>query len=271
MFTNSNKRHDILKVANLVSFIGVLVLNFLANYLPINGVSTAELSDMYPNLVVPMGFTFSIWGVIYVYLAVFIAYQFTSSKTVGFTMSTALDRVGIFFVISSIGNMAWIVLWHYQNLIGSLLAIIVMLLSLLVIYVRVNGRGYTLDRSEKLMVRNPFSIYLAWISLATILNLTALLVDNGWDAVSTSGQFWALGVYAILIVISAIVLSTKKDIVFNLVYIWALIGVAYRQIEVFNMEYRLVYWGSIVTMIAIVLLVIKFVFWDKKKDKMFQF
>ena len=96
-----------LRVANLVAFIGVVVVNALAVTLPLNGRSTGELSDAYPNLFVPAGLTFSIWGVIYLLLGIYAVYQLVKHKPY-------VDRIGWLFVLSSVANMAWIFAWHYE-------------------------------------------------------------------------------------------------------------------------------------------------------------
>lgn len=256
----------ILKIGNLIAFIGVLILNFLANYLPINNKTTGELSDSYPNLIVPSAFTFSIWGLIYLALASFIIYQFIRNKEDSDLNESPVERVGIFFILSCIGNMTWIVLWHYELVGYALIAMLVILFSLIAIYTRVNQRGIKFNRKEKFFVKYPFSLYLGWITLATILNVTALLVDRNWNGFGISDQIWTLVIFVAILLISFISLKTRKDIVYNLVFLWGLFGIAYKHLTVFDMQYRLVYWGAIASMIIIVLMIIKFVVWDKRKN-----
>ncbi|MEJ2740055.1 MAG: hypothetical protein P8105_09565, partial [Dehalococcoidia bacterium] len=210
-----------LAVLNLLGFLGVLVVNALANALPINGITTGELSDLYPNLFVPAGLTFSIWGVIYVLLALFIVFQIISvikrsAQGLAFT-----GRIGIFFFISCIANMGWIFAWHYRILTLSLVIMLLLLGSLITIYIRLRIGRSGASKSERYMVHLPFSVYLGWITIATIANVTALLVDAGWNNFGLSGQFWAVLVIAIGIAITLIVLSIRRDVFYALVVDWA--------------------------------------------------
>lgn len=260
-----------LKIANLIAFIGVLAMNFLANYLPINNNTTGDLSDSYPNLIVPPGFTFSIWGLIYIGLTAFVIYQILDSRNGTISGTSASERVGIFFILSCIGNMVWIVLWHYELPGYSLMAMLVILFSLIAIYIRVNSESQTISNTDKLLVNYPFSIYLGWITLATILNVTALLVDRGWDGFGISEQIWTVLIFVAILIISFISLKTRGDLLYNLVFIWALFGIAYKHLEVFDMEYRIVYWGAIVSMVAILLMMIKILILDKRKNRKFRY
>ena len=219
-----------LAVLNLLGFLGVLVVNALANALPINGITTGELSDLYPNLFVPAGLTFSIWGVIYVLLALFIVFQIISvikrsAQGLAFT-----GRIGIFFFISCIANMGWIFAWHYRILPLSLVLMLLLLGSLITIYVRLCIGRSGASKSERYMVHLPFSVYLGWITIATIANVTALLVDAGWNNFGLSGQFWAVLVIAIGIAITLIVLSIRRDVFYALVVDWALLGILLKRL-----------------------------------------
>jgi hypothetical protein len=263
------KNSIVLKIANLIAFTGVLVLNFLANYLPLNNKTTGELSDSYPNLIVPAAFAFAIWGVIYLGLGAFIIYQFFDKRNGQVGGKSAVERIGIFFILSCIGNMAWIVLWHYEYVGFALIAMLLILFSLIAIYTRVNSKEYELSSKERLFLSYPFSIYLGWITLATILNVTALLVDIGWNGFGISEQIWTLVIFAAILLISFISLKVRQDMVYNLVFLWGLFGIAYKHLEVLDLEYRLVYWGAIVSMIAIVLMIIRLVIIEKRKKTTF--
>jgi len=217
-------RHIMWALLNLLGFAATLVLNALANILPLNGKQTGELSDSYPNLFVPAGLTFSIWGVIYLLLTAFIVYQLVcvvrGSRDRGF-----LDRIGPLFLISSVANSLWIVAWHWQLVPLSLLLMLVLLGSLIAMYLRLEiGRGDK-ERARKLLVELPFSVYLGWITVATIANTTALLVDAGWGGLGLSEVFWAVLVIIAALVITALMLYTRGDVAYALVVLWALLGI----------------------------------------------
>ena len=152
----------ILAIFNAAAFIGVVTINALANALPINGYNTGELSDMYPNVFVPAGFTFSIWGIIYLLLGVFIAYQLViairSPKTA--TEKTESDgfieKIGVLFIISSAANIGWIFAWHFTLVGISFIFMAALLIALIALYVKLNIRKRSVQATEKWFVFVPF-------------------------------------------------------------------------------------------------------------------
>ena len=116
-----------LQLLNLLGFILVIVLNGLANALPINGYTTGELSDRYPNLFVPAGFTFSIWGVIYLLLLVFVIYQIRNWWSKHRLDMSFVQKIGPWFAISCLANASWIIAWHY---VQPLLALFIMCVTI---------------------------------------------------------------------------------------------------------------------------------------------
>lgn len=213
-----------LQILNLIGFVLVLTLNGLANGLPINGRTTGELSDLYPNLFVPAGFTFSIWGLIYLLLLGFIIYQarswWQSKADVGF-----VREIGIWFFISCLANASWIVAWHYLQIELSLVIMLVILTSLIRIYQNLRiGQGAS-SSARLFFVHLPFSVYLGWITVATIANVTTLLVD--WEL---SGLFpGEITTTSIMIGIATLIglyfLITRRDAPYALVLIWAFFGI----------------------------------------------
>ncbi|MCK7539401.1 MAG: tryptophan-rich sensory protein [Marinilabiliales bacterium] len=148
-------------------------MNYLANALPLNGKTTGELSDAYPNLFVPAGVTFSIWGVIYTMLVIFCVVQFTTSQ------QAVISRMGWIFGISCIFNALWIVAWHYGRLPMSLILMLGLLVSLIWINIFIKDMPYGFFKAA-------FGIYLGWICIATIANVTALMVNYGWGGFGIS-------------------------------------------------------------------------------------
>ena len=224
-------RKYVLPVLNTIGFIGMVAVNGLANALPINGVSTGAVSDKYENLFAPAGLTFAIWGVIYTLLAVFVAYQWRdvrrSGRRTGFT-----DRVGLWFFGSCLANTGWIFAWHYEVLPLTLVLMLLLLGCLLAVYLRLGVGVSGIARGEAVFVHVPVSVYLGWITVATIANVTTLLVSVGWDAFGLSQQFWAVAVIAAGIAIALAVLLRRRDAWFALVVDWALIGIAIKRLAV---------------------------------------
>lgn len=220
-----------LSVLNLAGFIAMVVVNALATTLPINNKSTGELSDQYPNLFVPSGLTFSIWGIIYILLGIYVIYQIIASFMEDSGQRGFIERTGVLFFISSILNIGWIFAWHYEMVLLSLIIMLLFLASLLAIYLRLNIGKSEANIVEKSLVHIAFSVYLGWITIATIANATALLVDIGWNRFGLSEQFWAVMMISVGILIALAALFTRYDIFYCLVVDWALLGILLKRLS----------------------------------------
>ena len=219
-----------LSILNLIGFLGTIVVNGLANALPLNNQTTGELSDKYPNLFVPAGLTFSIWGVIYILLAIFVIYGLVISIKNNTQKTAFIENIGILFFISSLANIGWIFAWHYEILPLSLVLMLVILGSLITIYLRLRIGKSDSTLSERYLVHLPFSVYLGWITIATIANVTAVLVDINWNTFGLGEQFWTVAVIIVGIAIALSILLTRKDIFYCLVVDWALLGILLKRL-----------------------------------------
>ena len=236
-----------LAIANLLGFILTIIMNGLANALPINGVTTGELSDMYPNLFVPAGFTFAIWGLIYMLLLIFIVYQliqaFSKSGNTDF-----IKKIGWFFVLSCLANSTWIIVWHYQFVLLSLLVMFGILSSLLTIYQRLDIGLKPIKTVEKALVHVPFSVYLGWITVATIANVTTLAVDFGWNGFGISEMNWTIIMISTATLIGIVILFKRKDWAYALVLIWAFYGI-YAKRSILSVDlYQPIIWTTLLGM-----------------------
>jgi len=221
----------VLSILNATGFLGTVVVNGLANALPINNKTTGELSDLYPNLFVPAGLTFSVWGLIYVLLAIFVGYSMLSAIR-GDARYSFIHRIGILFFLTCIANIGWIFAWHYQILPLSLTLMVILLACLIAIYLRLSIGKSDAMKKEKYLVHLPFSVYLGWITIATIANVTALLVDANWSTFGVGEQFWAVAVIVAGIAIAMTILFQRRDIFYCLVVDWALLGILIKRLSV---------------------------------------
>ena len=205
-----------MKWINVIMISAVIAVNALANALPINGMNTGEISALYPNLFVPAGITFSIWSIIYLSLIGFVLYPFISKKSLGL-------QFNLLFVATSILNMSWVFAWHYQQIEVSLFIMLLFLLVLIKIYLTTNTSG----RLEFWLVFIPMNIYFAWICVATIANVTALLVHWNIDL-----PFPGLITIILILVTQLLVWFVnirKVNWTYSLVITWALIGIVIKR------------------------------------------
>lgn len=206
------KKELLIKLSVTVSVLAMFVVNALANILPINGMTTGALSDAIPIYFVPAGYVFSIWGLIYAGLVVYMISMFTN-----FTKED--KAIYPWVIISSIANTAWIFLWHYQLVYVSVIAMVIILASLIAI-------SLILYKAKKVSILKtlPFNIYLGWISVASIANIAAALYLANWNGFGISPEVWS----AIMIVIAtglAVYSILKKRYAYSLVILWAVIGI----------------------------------------------
>jgi translocator protein len=129
------KNKIMLMSLSVVSFIFMIMINVLANTLPINGYNTGQLSALYPNLFVPAGITFSIWGLIYISLILF-GYGLYKLKNID---SVIFKKLSILFIISNLLNGGWLLAWHYKLIELSLIIMIALLWTLIRLYIVVKS------------------------------------------------------------------------------------------------------------------------------------
>lgn len=216
------KLDPIRHLTNPLALLALLGVNLSANLLPLGGRTTGEVSALYPTLVTPAGWTFLIWLAIYVTLIPYVIWQMLPlSRT-----SSAVARIGPLFALSSLFNIAWLFAWHFLNLGLSLLLMFALLGTLILIYVRIRVPDEKPRGIERLAVRLPFSLYLAWVSFAVIANAAAWLAARGWSGWGLAPIGWALLLLFIAALLAALVLLLRNDLAWSLVTIWALAGVA---------------------------------------------
>lgn len=222
-------------IFNTIGYLVVIGVNVLAGLGLINGNTTSQVSEKYDNLFVPAGFTFSIWGLIYLALLGFIIYQLRLAFAAGDedSLEQFMERMRGWWLISCMANSCWLFAWHYELLPLALLLMLTLLISLLAIHINFNIAAPGASRSVRWFIYIPFSLYLGWICVATVANTAALMVYAGWNGMSVP-------VTAILILVACIgatlLVVKRHNIVAGIVAIWAFYGIiAKRQSEVTSM------------------------------------
>lgn len=214
------------RIANILAFVFTIIINALAGSTTlIGGKVTAEISDANFTLITPAGYTFSIWGIIYVLLGIFIVYQALPSQK----NKTYHDKISWLFAFSSILNIAWLFLWQFEQLIFSVVLMFMLLATLIAIYLRLDIGKSKVELSEKMAVHLPFSTYLGWITIASIANVATTLVSINWDGFGINPETWASLIIIVALLLSLTVVVTRKDVAYGLVIIWAFTGIAAAQ------------------------------------------
>jgi hypothetical protein len=209
----------------IAAFALVIALNFLSNALPLNGTTMSEISAGYPTLFTPAGFTFAIWGVIYLALLGFVIFQALPAQK----DNALLAKISPLFILNCIANAAWIVVWHYGFLWISLLVMGVILSTLVLIYRAIRAARPALSIAQWVFVSLPFSLYVGWITAATIANFSIVQYANGWNDAGLTAVNWTFLKLAIAGAIGATMIVRRGDIAFVLVIAWAAFGIASKQ------------------------------------------
>jgi len=217
-------RSDIRAYINIGALVVVLVVNILSNALPLNNLTQEELSALNPVLITPAPYVFAIWGLIYLGLIAFTVYQ----ALPGYRESPSVKAVGILFAVSCLFNVLWIFLWHYQHVGWSFIVILLFLATLVVIYLRLGGVTAERNIYDRLLVKYPFSLYLGWLSAATIVNLNVWLYNIGWLGTGAGGVFFTILMLIIAAFVALAVFYLRQDYIYAAVFIWALVGIGVR-------------------------------------------
>lgn len=261
-----NKNNLFLKICVAVGYVAMLTVNYLANALPIGGVTTGEASSAYANLFTPAGVTFSIWGFIYLLLLGYILYQFGLwQKEKNFEREKLFATINRYFFITSLANISWIFAWHYGIIWLSVIAMLTLLFFLIKIADVINKERYSL--ADTLFIRLPFSVYFGWITVATIANITVFLVSIGWNGFGMAESLWAVIILLIGAGIGILRILKDKNIFYGAVLVWAYSGIWLKHVSEngFNKEYPDIIMTAIIC-IALFLGTIGFLKYKKKKE-----
>ena len=218
MIETKRKNAMYLRVLNIAAFIAMVLMNILSETLPVGGVTSAEVSDKFVSLFTPAGITFAIWFAIYVGLAYFAIWQAVAAS------SDDIEKIGMTFALSCGLNIAWLLLWHYEMIY---LATIVILALLVTLYDLMHSVS-----NENFMVRSVFSVYLAWITVASIASLfivAGAMFDSFALSVLAQTLVWAAIV--MILYLTYMRLRNGRDYAYALTMFWAIAGVGIARIS----------------------------------------
>jgi hypothetical protein len=213
------------QAANILSVIVALAVNILASALPLNGQNTGEISDRFKVLFVPSGYVFAIWGVIYIGWIAFAIYQALPAQR----ESPRLRRLGYLFAVSGFANATWLFCWHYNRFGLSVLVMLTLLALLIASYLSLNVGKTPAGRGERWCVDIPFGVYLGWITVATVANVTDLLYLLQWNGFGISPQAWTVIMLAVASLLGLAMALTRRDSAYLIVLVWSFAGIGVKQ------------------------------------------
>lgn len=225
-----------LKYMNLIFFIIMVVINALANIMPLGIGNTGSISSKYPNLFTPAPITFSIWGIIYLMVGFFMFYQFGLLNSNEFA-NGLIKLIGFWFIISCIMNIGWIFSWHYDIIWLSMIFMIGLLISLIAITMNISPNALVQETGINSIpffakiCMYAFDVYLGWIVAATIANMSVLLVKVNWSRFGLSEVFWTIVVLIVGAVIGMLFIYLSGRYITSLAIIWAYCGILIKHIS----------------------------------------
>lgn len=233
-------------IVSVVAFVAMIVVNALANLLPINGLDTKEVSDLYPSLFTPAGITFSIWSVIYILLLGFLVVSWMRKS------DPVINELLPWFTVSCILNTSWILTWHYLQPAMSVVIIVTLLIVLAKIFVQLHKESFV-RLKDRIFLQLPFTLYLAWICVATIANISALLVAMEWNGAFLDPEGWTVVMMIVAALLAGKITLDYRAPFFSLVVMWALLGIHLRWRE---REHISIFYVSLMLITALVVVVL---------------
>lgn len=223
---------------NSIAFVIMVYINYLSNALPINGKTPGQLSDLYVNYFVPAGFTFAIWGIIYSALLVFVVCNVLSiiNENIAKKINASIEKLSLRFVLSCVLNVAWLLAWHYQFVLLSVVIMALFLLVLINIFTQLNIGQNTPNQTVKWVFHLPFALYLGWICVAMVANVTAYLVQIEWTGWLLDFSNWAIAMIIVAFLVLSFMAIFKNAVPAGLVGVWALYGIYAKRLSLVNNE-----------------------------------
>jgi hypothetical protein len=210
------------QISVVLTIAATILVNVLADVLPMNGLGTGQISDMFKVYFVPAGYVFSIWGLIYLGLIAYAVFQALPAQR----ENPRMRSTGWWICLGGLANMAWIFLWHYEMFALTVIAMLVLLGTLIVTYLRLGVGRTKVTPAERYTTHLTFSIYLGWITIATVANITSFLDYVNWSGFGIAPEIWMGIVLAAVLLIAVLMNFTRRDVAYTAVILWALAGIA---------------------------------------------
>jgi len=239
----------VLSIATLIAIFATLIVNILSNFFPPGGRNIGEIANtiLQGVLIIPANYAFAIWGLIYLGLIAYSLYQFRPSQRARST----IQQVNALVILASLAQIFWVYLFTLQLFWLSIVAMLIILLPLIRVYLLLRSSRFPVSRERKWFAQIPFSIYLGWISVATIVNIASALYISNWDGWGINDTGWTAIMLIIGTVIAAIVAIQRGDVAFTLVFVWAYLAIGLRDLA--NPVIWIIALVSAITLVALII------------------
>ena len=204
---------------NQALFLLTIGINALGAFGIINGMSQKEVSDAYPTLITPSPSTFSIWGVIYLLLLVSLIWMIVKNweeKT-----ASVIEAVSLPFWVASAANILWIVTFSFEWIGISTLLILALVISLAVL----NRRLKAPDGIGQKVNALAFGLYNGWLIAATVVNVSAFLVQVNWNGFGLNQGTWAVIILIVALLLTLLIQLRLSNAALTLPLAWAYYGI----------------------------------------------
>jgi len=219
--------YDIIKRVTFIFGVFALILvNALSNIIPFGGQTNADISAKYPTLITPEGYAFSIWGVIYLTLAIFAVWQFFKGKEVRF-----YKMIWPYFMINVVANCLWLVAFQNEWLILSLALMAVILISLISIFKIFYRLKRAMGTTRRFFFHVPFGLYFGWVSLAAVVNAAVVLSSFDLPLFENNEALFALIGIAVATGLALTLVITQNDYIYGFAVLWGLVAIYVKQMN----------------------------------------
>lgn len=216
-----------LSIINLIGLLIHIALSYGTQLKLVNPQEVGEVSDKYPSLFTPAGFTFAIWGLIYLSLLTFCIYHIVRAYKEDDNHPANRDtrKIGYIFLVNNLVTAAWLLAWTHEYLLLSVILIFTQLITLLIIHRRLSIHDASRAMPSKFFTQFPLSIYFGWITIATIANTSTFLHSIRWSGWGVSDINWTITLIATAVMVTVWVINRRRNTIYGLVVLWALYGI----------------------------------------------
>jgi hypothetical protein len=219
-----------LAVATAIAIAASIAFNSLFNRFPPGGQNVGEIANtvLAGVLITPANYAFAIWGMIYLGLFAYATYQFHPERR----QDPQIQRVNWLLIGACVAQTVWILLFTVQQFGWSIVAMLTLLGTLVGIYLTLDIGRERVSRQRRWMAHIPFSLYLGWIAVATVVNVASALYASSWGGWGISSVTWTAVMIVVAALVAEVVIFERGDIAFTLVFVWAFVAIAQRQSDI---------------------------------------